>query len=199
VSRPRHAVLPLVAAAILALSGCGAGEPAPSGPTSAGGLEGPTAWADGVCAGIVELRTAFREIGDDLAINPLAGSGALDEARNRLDSQVAQAQVAVDDLRAEIASAPGDPVSQEARRALDGALDGLDEGQQAAFERARAAAGAETVADAVAAAGAALASVSEAGNAVGDLVATATGTASGASAEVRAVFTAAPTCQALSG
>ena len=145
------------------------------------------------------MRAALDGIGDGLAINPLAGDSALDQAREQIGTQVEGVQSAIDDLRTQIRSAPDDPVSQEAQAALDGAMTEVDDNQQAAVEQAQAVADAGSLPEAVAAAAGALGAVEDAMGAVGELVGTATGAGSGASAEIRAAFAEAPVCQALNG
>ena len=192
----RHKIFAAAAAFALGSAGCTSG----SGPTgTTPGLTGTTAWADGVCVEVVDLRTALGDVGDGLTLNPLEGSTSLEEARERIDAQVADVQVAIDDLRVQIRSAPDDPTSQEAEAALDDALAAIEDNQQTALERAQAALSAGSLPEAIAAAGGALGAVSGAMGAVGDLVRTATGEGSGASAEVRAAFADAPACQALTG
>lgn len=197
---PRRALAALLVAAAAALAACTPAGPAT--PTTApatsgdGTLTSTTAWAGTVCTAMTDVRTAVDGIGEGLAIDPLAGAGALEDARLQIANQIDAVGAAVGELRAAVAAAPNEPGAQAIAGSMDGALADLDAAQQDVVQQARAAADAASVPAFVQAAGGALVAVRSAGTAVGDLYSAATGSASGASEEVRAAFAQAPACQA---
>lgn len=200
----RHLAVSLALSGALALTGCtpaGPTSPTTASPAATGDatLASTTAWAGSVCTSLADVRSAVDGIGEGLSINPLAGAGALEDARAQIESQVGAVGAAVADLRAAVAAAPDEPGARAIRDAIEGSLDDLDAAQRAAAEQAQATAAAGSVPEFLAAAGGALVAVREAGSAVGDLYQVATGSGSGAGDEARAAFAQAPACQALSG
>jgi signal transduction histidine kinase len=200
VSRSRSFSLAVVTAGVLALAACGSGtssEPTTAPATSAEALDDTTAWADGICTSLVDVRTAVDGIGEGLQINPLDGSGALDDAKSQISTQVDAVRAAVADVRAAVADAPDDPEVQAAKAELVDALDALDAAQAELATQAEAAASADSVAAFVAAAAGAVTALQGAGSAISDVYSTATGGASEVRGEVRGAFESAPACQAL--
>lgn len=195
----RRPVLALVVA--LALSGCTPpdGEPSPASPaspTSSTDLTATTAWASTVCTEVRDLSAALNGIGDELTIDPTGGTEGLEETGTQVESQVREVGGALDDVRAAIAAAPDDPVSQEARASLEGTLADVEAKQNEALEQTRAVFGSGSVPDAVAAAARAFTALQEALGGVGDLIGTATGEGS---EDVRAAFAGAPECEGSGG
>lgn len=199
-SRSRSFSAVVVTAGVLALAACGSGtssEPPTAPATSAESLDDTTAWADGICTSLAEVRTAVDGIGEGLQINPLDGSGALDDAKSQISTQVDAVGAAVADVRTAVADAPDDPEAQAAKAELEDALDALQVAQDELATQAGAAASADSVTAFVAAAAGALTAVQGAGSAISDVYTTATGGASTAGGEVRTAFQSAPACQAL--
>ena len=200
-SRSRFFSAAVVAAGVLALAACGSGtssEPTTTAPaTSAAALDDTTAWADGICTSLADVRTAVDGIGEGLQINPLDGSGALDDAKSQISTQVEAVGAAVADVRTAVADAPDDPEVQAAKAELEDSLDALQAAQEELATQAGAAASADSVTAFVSAAASALTAVQSAGSAISDVYTTATGGASEARGEVRAAFESAPACQAL--
>lgn len=199
-SRSRLFSAAVVTAGVLALAACGSGtssEPTTAPATSAAALDDTTAWADGICTSLADVRTAVDGIGEGLQINPLDGSGALDDAKSQISTQVDAVRAAVDDVRAAVADAPDDPEVQAAKAELEDSLDALQAAQDDLATQAGAAASADSVTAFVAAAAGALTAVQSAGSAISDVYTTATGGASEARGEVRTAFESAPACQAL--
>jgi len=200
VSRSRFFSAAALTAGVLALAACGSGsssEPTTAPATSAEALDDTTAWADGICTSLMDVRTAVDGIGEGLQINPLDGSGALDDAKSQISTQVDAVGTAVADVRAAVADAPDDPEVQAAKAELEDSLDALDAAREELATQAGAAASADSVTAFVAAAAGALTAVQSAGSAISDVYTTATGGASEARGEVRAAFESAPACQAL--
>ena len=191
---PLRAIACLGVSTSLLLGGCTS--PGPSEP--AGEPEPATvAWAGAVCSDVTDVRSAIGGIGDDLSLNPLAGTAGLTAAREQLEGQLRQVGQEFAELRSRIAAAPDEPAAQEARESLADALDAVESAADAAGSRARDALGADSVQAAISAAVGAVAAVGDALGAIGGLVRTATGAASGTSAEVRAAFQNAPACDDL--
>ena len=154
-----------------------------------------TQWADSVCRAANDVRSSLDAIGTDLAVDPNAGEGGLDQVKAQLKTQVAAARASTTDLKAAIDAIPADEAgAAELKSSLDDARTNLDASVQAVSDGVAETTAATDAKGFVTAGVETLKAVKAASTSADTFVTTARAGASKAGGSLQAAFDSAPSC-----